>query len=308
MKRKLFFLLAITLCFSVFSGCSEKKLLNDGSVKSVVVTSLPEGYEYSFAGDDAEAVIDYLSSLNLISVFSENPDEYSGMTWVIAIEYENGTEETVYHFGNMFVRRDGGAWYKMNYDEAARFSTLLDELSKDKNESPAVSNTNGLRIWDRHHPDDSECYPYFSVTLPALDNAKIEYKAEDSKIYADGEYLLGGSGNGCESFYLYDLTGDGYPELCFGMNCGSGIIDMRIEIIEYTTKEKIFSMADRMEHDYYLFLRDGVLCVKETEYANLELTRTGVLTYNGSEITVVWDSEVDARVDRDSAAPGETVH
>ncbi len=310
MKRRLFLLLAITLCLSVLSGCAGEKFeapANEG-IASVSVSSLPEGYNYSFDGEDAKAVADYFASLNLISVFPENPDEYAGMTWVISIEYDNGAEETLYHFGNMFIRRDDGPWYKMKYDEAARFGALLDELNDDAVEIPDVSNTSaeGIRIWDSHHPDDSERYPYFSVTFPALDNAKIEYRAEDSKIYADGEYLLGGPGNGCESFYLCDLTGDGCPELCFGMNFGSGIVDMRIEIIDYTTKTKIFTLSGRMTHDYSLFLRDGLLCVKATEYMKKDAVLTGVLTYNGSQITVVWDSEVDARVDRD--APSETVH
>ena len=28
----------------------------------------------------------------------------------------------------MFIRVKGGSWYKMTYDEASRFDTLLDEL------------------------------------------------------------------------------------------------------------------------------------------------------------------------------------
>ena len=170
-----------------------------------------------------------------------------------------------------------------------------------------MKNATGTRIYDAYHPDDSERYPYFSVTLSALNNATVEHK-EDSKIYVDGEYLLGGSGNGCNSFYLSDLTGDSVPELCFGMNFGSGIVDQRIEIVDYATKETLFSLSDRGTNDYYLFLRNGILCVKETEYMKHDAVRTGVLTYNGSEISVAWDSEVNATVDRDnSPAPGEPV-
>lgn len=168
-------------------------------------------------------------------------------------------------------------------------------------------NSTGIRIYDAYHPDDSERYPYFSVTLPVLNNAKVEYR-NDSKIYVDEEYLLGGSGNGCNSFYLSDLTGDGVPELCFGMNLGSGFVDMRIEIIDYTTKERLFLLADRMSHDYYLFLRDGVLCVKETECMQQSAVRTGVLVYNGSNLSVVWDSKVNATVDRDNVPqPGRPI-
>lgn len=166
----------------------------------------------------------------------------------------------------------------------------------------------GIRVWDWHHPDDSERYPYFSVSLPEFNNVTIERNPEDCMVYVDGVHLLGGVGYGCSSFYLSDLTGDGYPELCFVMNYGSGIVDHRIEIIDYTTKETVFTAIGRMHRDYYLFLRNGVLCVKETEYAKQEPIRTGVLKHNGSEITIIWDSEVNATVDRDPVPqPGEPV-
>ena len=166
----------------------------------------------------------------------------------------------------------------------------------------------GIRVWDSYHPDDSEIYPYFSVSLPEFNNAKIERDPQDGNIYVDGLHLLGGVGYGCSSFYLSDLTGDGYPELCFVMNYGSGIVDHRIEIIDYTTKETVFTAIGRMYRDYYLFLRNGVLCVKETEYLKQEAIRTGVLKHNGSEITIFWDSEVNATVDRDPIPqPGEPV-
>lgn len=166
----------------------------------------------------------------------------------------------------------------------------------------------GIRVWDWYHPDDSERYPYFSVSLPEFNNVTIERNPEDCMVYVDGVHLLGGVGYGCSSFYLSDLTGDGYPELCFVMNYGSGIVDHRIEIIDYTTKETVFTAIGRMHRDYYLFLRNGVLCVKETEYAKQEPIRTGVLKHNGSEITIIWDSEVNATVDRDPVPqPGEPV-
>ena len=166
---------------------------------------------------------------------------------------------------------------------------------------------NGSRIWDSNHPDDSERYPYFSITFPSLRNARVEHK-EDGTLYLNGEYLLGGSENGCNSFYMSDLTGDGTPELCFGMNFGGDVVDRRIVIVDFKTKKTVFAMEGREVNDYYLFLRNGVLCVKETEYMKRDAVRTGVLSYNGSEISIVWDSEVNATVDRDQmpgpGAPG----
>lgn len=104
-------------------------LLKDVEVSSISISSLPEGQEYSFSGDDAKAIVDYLSSLTLFSDFEENPDEYGGMTWTITIEYDRGYPTTIYHFGNMFIKTEDGTWYKMVADEANRFDGLLNRLN-----------------------------------------------------------------------------------------------------------------------------------------------------------------------------------
>ena len=107
----------------------EDDLLEAGDVTRVTVSSLPGGYAYAYEGEDALAIVDYLDSLSLRSQFEEDPDEYVGMTWVIAVDYADGSTVTVYHFGNMFIRNEDGPWYRMEYEEAARFHALLDELN-----------------------------------------------------------------------------------------------------------------------------------------------------------------------------------
>ena len=133
--KKIIAIVLVCICVLGIVGCSQQpqqvqggQLLAEGNVINIDVSSLPEGYNYSFSGADAKAIVDYLSTLNLESNFEENPNEYMGMTWVISLKYESGDVLTIYHFGNMFIRVKGGSWYKMTYDEASRFDTLLDEL------------------------------------------------------------------------------------------------------------------------------------------------------------------------------------
>ena len=133
MKKRIAWVLALVFCLSL-TGCfaatkEEGRLLKDGKVEKVSVTSLPEGYAYSFGGEDAQAVVNYFSGLNLIADFPENPDGYSGMTWVVSLTSEGGDVVTVYHFGNTCIRAEDGPWYKMTYEEASRFGSLLDELA-----------------------------------------------------------------------------------------------------------------------------------------------------------------------------------
>ena len=134
--KKIIAIVLVCICVLGIVGCSQQpqqvqggQLLAEGNVINIDVSSLPEGYNYSFSGADAKAIVDYLSTLNLESIFEENPNEYTGMTWVISLKYENGDVLTIYHYGNMFIRVKGGSWYKMTYDEASRFDALLNELS-----------------------------------------------------------------------------------------------------------------------------------------------------------------------------------
>ena len=135
MKKVAVFVLVL-LCVVALVGCSpahaeESTLLKEGTVKRVSVTSLPEGYDYSYTGEDAQAIVDYFTELDLISDFEENPGEDDGMVWVISLEYEDGSTETVYHCGK-FIRRDGGSWYKITYEQARAFDSLLWELNENK--------------------------------------------------------------------------------------------------------------------------------------------------------------------------------
>lgn len=123
----LFFVLGMVGCNQPQQQVQGNQLLAEGVVKNVNVSSLPKGNNYSFSEDKAQAIIDYLSNLNLDSQFEENPDEYVGRTWVISLEYDNGDVLTVYHFG-MFICSEKSSWYKMTYDEASHFDKLLNEL------------------------------------------------------------------------------------------------------------------------------------------------------------------------------------
>ena len=125
MKRILIMILSLAVCLPILSGCGLPKL-DENSIKSISVTSSPEGYEYSFKGADAQAIVDYLESLHLTPFSGINSED--GMTWVISIEDKNGKITTVYHSCNKYIMAEGGLRYEMIFEEANRFGTLLYEL------------------------------------------------------------------------------------------------------------------------------------------------------------------------------------
>ena len=134
MKKIVVFVLAL-LCVVALVGCSpahaeESTLLKEGTVKRVSVTSDPEAYAYSYTGKDAQAIVDYLSSLDLTE--NSGGNNADGGSWKIVLEYKDGSTVVLYHSGNKVITVSGGSQYKMTYEQASAFDSLLDELNGNK--------------------------------------------------------------------------------------------------------------------------------------------------------------------------------
>lgn len=133
--KKAIFAVFIIVCLAALTACSlatakGRTLLAEGKVKTVSVSSLPKQYDYSYTGEEAQAIVDYISDLNLITVFFEDPNTLYGMSWIITVEYDDGNVIKICNFGR-FMRSEiaDNRWYKINNDEASRFGSLLDELN-----------------------------------------------------------------------------------------------------------------------------------------------------------------------------------
>ncbi|MBR5683101.1 MAG: hypothetical protein IKW96_07455 [Ruminococcus sp.] len=139
------------LGFDISEGQSAADLLGlkDGKIKSAVVTGMMGTRKYTFEGEKAQAVADYLSGLHLITNFSENPDHYNGTSWTIDLEYEGGDTVTVWHMGNMFIRNPLKPWYKMIYEEAFSLDGLLYELDKKSENTDTSTPMSSVRLDDK---------------------------------------------------------------------------------------------------------------------------------------------------------------
>lgn len=132
------FLIAALLC--TLAGCAASKTLtgaalaNSENVVQIQISSLPESetYQRSYTSPGKiKAVTDYIDALILSEKFPENPNEYTGMTWVITYVYEDGTQLTSYHFGNMFFRAGTGQWTRMTYEQAERLDSIIAQYPTD---------------------------------------------------------------------------------------------------------------------------------------------------------------------------------
>jgi hypothetical protein len=133
MKKVAVFVLAL-LCVVALVGCSPAYtegniLLKEGTVKRISVSTLPKGSDYSYTGKDAQAILDYLSSLDLVEDSAPPPP---GGVWNIILEYEDGSTVKLYHSANEYIGISGGSQYKMTYEQASAFDSLLWELNENK--------------------------------------------------------------------------------------------------------------------------------------------------------------------------------
>ena len=104
-------------------------LFKAGYVRHISVSSLPEGYDYSYTGRKAQAIADYLVGLDLVEDSAPPPP---GGVWNIILEYEDGSTVKLYHSANEYIGISVGSQYKMTYEQASAFDSLLDELNGHK--------------------------------------------------------------------------------------------------------------------------------------------------------------------------------
>ena len=150
----------------------------------------------------------------------------------------------------------------------------------------------GTKIWDQYlDNDEAISLAQSGVTLDEYKDIVFTRTSYDYSLEANGERLFGG----VFSFYAADFNNDGYRELCLGVSVGSGIIDERIMIYDYHNDKVIFSLDDRLNHDYYLTLNNDQLYAKETKPMKPEKqTRYGGFCVNNEgKISIDWHESTD---------------
>ena len=285
--------------------------------EDVVIETQPDVTPY-YDWDDTEAIYEII--LYRLKALSSPKAFFTGEEAMLSAGKEPGINSTMLPWTTFYIpsySKNTNRDYILSvvgYGSAMNSTVIEDEFS----ELFGFCNKNGAYIYfeSKNYEQSTKVYPtvelddktkpYFSIMLPELNNAVLEHK-QDYKLYLDGELLVGGMAEDFANLCLYDITGDGVPELCFVMATGSGMVDYNIVIMDPLTKECIFSLSDRCEHDYKLFFRDGLLCVLERKYMSIEFTRTGVLTYDGSKISVSWDAEVNYPYDLPTGIPFDPV-
>ncbi len=126
--------LAIVVMLLVTWHSTKNLNIAEDNVTEIVITTLPESETYSRIYTDTEKIkkiTGYLNELSLKGNFSENPDEYAGMTYIITLSYVDGSQIVVYHLGNMFLRENDKDWQRMTYNEAVKLDSIIQDNPSD---------------------------------------------------------------------------------------------------------------------------------------------------------------------------------
>ncbi len=90
--------------------------------------------------------------------------------------------------------------------------------------------------------------------------------------------------------FFYDITEDGYADLCSTVSMGSGIVDTHIVVYDYVY-DKLYTLADRMHYDYSLRLNetDGYLLCDKRRYPETVIAASDKLLFSDGKLFLAQD-------------------
>jgi hypothetical protein len=59
---------------------------------------------------------------------TKDPNEYTGMTYIITVYFDDTTSKEYVHFGNMFLKESGKDWYEIPYNKAQELERIYNSL------------------------------------------------------------------------------------------------------------------------------------------------------------------------------------
>lgn len=214
----------------------------------------------------------------------------------LAPYYSISIQASGYYFSVQGFDTDGthialhyqGRYYRINDSE---FSQYLRDICAGGTRTSAVEALPAVQEWfDYYNNGEMQWGGRQEINLEAFPGVTFRWTPEQmAAVLEDGEILPLYTGMPIWNVFFTDLTGDGLPELCSTLTIGSGIGDNRIVIYDYANGAS-YSLEDRMEYDYSLSLKDGLLIATKQVYSNDkkgEVVENGYLTYLNDTIQIV---------------------
>lgn len=123
------------------------KSLNKSEIQQINISTLPRLFESVdiTSKNQVETIIDYLTSLDTLRT-KLNTDSYSGMSYVIKINFKNGNKRIFNLSGNRFLSEQNVFKYEIPYDEAIKFDTIVANILEGNDDKKGYSSIIGTVI------------------------------------------------------------------------------------------------------------------------------------------------------------------
>lgn len=219
-------------------------------------------------------------------------DDLAGFTPYYSISIQAGGHSfSVQGFdldGNHIALYYQGKYYRINDSE---FSQYLRDICAGGARTSAVEALPAVQVWfDYYNNGEMQWDGCQEINLEAFPGVTFRWTPEQvAAVLENGEILPLYTGMPIWNVFFTDLTGDGLPELCSTLTIGSGVGDNRIIIYDYANGAS-YSLEGRMEYDYSLSLKDGLLIATKQVFSNDkkgDVVENGYLSYLNDTIQIV---------------------
>lgn len=103
-------------------------------IKSIKISTLPESEDKErryTTEDKIEKIREHIDSLSWKDVTSENPEDYTGITYIVTIEFDDETTKTYSFFANQFFKFDGIEWMKIKESDVMKLENIIKDTPTD---------------------------------------------------------------------------------------------------------------------------------------------------------------------------------
>ncbi len=155
-------------------------------------------------------------------------------------------------------------------------------------ETPALQGT-ATEEWFNYYRKGTDMDPPLKTSLAELPGVIFHWTGGSVEAVTESETRTLFTGMPVWNAFFADLTGDGIPEICSTISYSSGVIGARFVIYDYA-QDVSYTMEQRGDYDYSLYLQDGVLRYLKTYYSTNEVVDTGCLVYADDTVQMVSDT------------------
>ncbi len=127
-QKKAVFVFIIMIILVLACRDKQMPIIEADDIESIEIITQPESKDlnrFYSSQEKIEKITEYINGLSLKERFSENPDDDTGMSYIITITYKSGNRITLNHFGNKFLKQDNKPWKKMNDKQAAYLESII---------------------------------------------------------------------------------------------------------------------------------------------------------------------------------------